>query len=187
MSSARKCACLLAVLIWIGSPPFADVVDLSVNDEALRLTYIAQFEARGMDLDFGWLHHEDDGDVGTVGLQVVDIGGEATGPWSVGLGGQLFYVTTDADDGYGLGLGGHAGYRPRRLQRFEVTAHAIYAPSILSFGDAEEYLDVGLTAGFWVLTRGKIYLGAREVRADFEGRSSVTIDHGLHAGLRIGF
>jgi len=38
-----------------------------------------------------------------------------------------------------------------------------------------------------VLPRGKIYLGAREVRADFEQRSSVTIDDGVHFGLRIGF
>lgn len=187
MSSARKCACLLAVLIWTGSEPCADVVDINFNDEAVRLTYIAQFETRGLELDFGWLHHEDDGDVGTVGLQVVDIGDEAMGPWSVGLGGQLFYVTEDADDGFGLALGGTAGYRPRRLQRFEVAAHVFYAPRTLSFGDAEEYLDVGLTAGFWVMRRGKIYLGAREVRADFEERSSVTIDNGLHAGLRIGF
>jgi hypothetical protein len=187
LSSARKCAGLLAVLIWTGSPPFAEVIDINVSGEAVRLTYIAEFEARGLDLDFGWLHNEDDGDVGAVGLQVVDIGGEATGPWSVGLGGQLFYVTTDADDGSGLGLGGHAGYRPRRLQRFEVAAYVFYAPSVISFGDVEEYLDAGLTAGFWVMPRGKIYLGAREVRVDFEERSSVTIDHGLHAGLRIRF
>jgi len=187
LSLPRKCACLLAVLLWAGPPLFAEAVDINVNDEALRVSYIAQFEARGLELDFGWLHHEDDGDVGAVGLQVVDIGGEKTGPWSVGLGGRLFYVTTDTDDGSGLGLGGHAGYRPRRLRRFEVTAHAFYAPSAISFGDAEEYLDAGLTAGFWVIPRGKIYLGVREVRADFEERSSVTIDHGLHAGLRIGF
>ena len=187
MSFPRKCTCLLAALIWAAPPLFAEVVDVNANDEAVRVTYIAQFESRGLELDIGWLHHDDDGDVGAIGLQIVDIGGQATGSWSVGLGGRLFYVTTDADDGSGLGLGGHAGYRPRRLQRFEVAAHAFYSPSATSFGDAEEYLDAALTAGFWVLPRGKIYLGVREVRADFEERSSVTVDHGWHAGLRIGF
>ncbi len=187
MSFLRKCTFLLAALIWAGPSLFAEVVDINANDEAVRVTYIAQFEARGLELDVGWLHHDDDGDVGTIGLQIVDIGGEATGPWSVGLGGRLFYVTTDADDGSGLGLGGHVGYRPQRLQPFEVAVHAFYSPSATSFGDAEEYLDAGLTAGFWVLPRGKIYLGVREVRADFEERSSVTVDHGWHAGLRIGF
>ena len=188
MSFPRKCICLLAVLIWAGPPLLAEVADINVNDEAARLTYIFQFEAGGMEVDVSWLHNDDeDADVGAIGLQIVDIGGEASGPWSVGLGGRLFYVKTDADDGSGLGLGGHAGYRPRRLQRFEVALHAFYSTSALSFGDAEEYLDAGLTVGFWVLPRGKIYVGAREIRADFEQRSSVTIDHGVHAGLRIGF
>jgi len=121
---------LLAVLIWAGAPLVAEVIDINVSDEAVRLAYIFQFESSGLEVDTSWLHHDDeDADVGAVGLQIVEIGGEASGPWSVGLGGRLFYVKTDAEDGSGLGLGGHVGYRPRRLQRFEVALHTFYSPA----------------------------------------------------------
>ena len=48
LSLLRKCTCLLAVL-WAGSPLFAEVVDININDEAARVTYIFQFESSGLE------------------------------------------------------------------------------------------------------------------------------------------
>ena len=187
VSSIRKRACLLPLLAWAAAPLLAGAVDINVSDDAVRAVYIAQFEEPGLELDFGWLHHTDDGDVGTVGLQVVEFGDQSTGSWNFGLGGKLFYVDSGGEDGSGLSLGGQAGYRPSSFRKFETVLRVFYASRAICFGDAEEFLDADLTAGFWLLPRGKIYVGVREVRADFENGSRRTIDRGIHLGLRIGF
>jgi len=38
-----------------------------------------------------------------------------------------------------------------------------------------------------VLRNGLVYAGLRGIRADFENTSSITLDTGLHVGLRLEF
>lgn len=185
MVSLRPFLPLLAVLLCPGTL-LADEIAIDLSGDSVRLAYANALERRGLEVDLSVLHNEDDGDVGGVGLHVLDLAG-ASSRVRVGLGGKLVYFDADEEDGGALALGGHLRLYWPHAERFELSATVHYAPDVVAFGDAEEYLEAGLSAGYRVLDRATVYLGVRKVRAEFESFSSVTLDSGLHAGFHFSF
>ena len=182
--------CLPAVALLLCCPlAVANGLDLNVNNDAVRLT--ADFDlSNNLVVDGSWLHHQDRGNVLGAGLHLTGAATGGSNPVHAGLGGRLLWVDSDVgnrDDGQVLAIGGFVTYTLPDYNRFVVGGSLYYAPDVLSFGDATRYTEYNAWAGYSVLRQGQVYLGVRGVSADFKRSDSVTIDTGLHLGLRLRF
>lgn len=184
----RRCLPVLAMLT-LSPAVAANELDLNVSSDAARLTLNFDL-SNNLLADGSWLHHQDRGDVLGAGLHLT---GAATGgqnPVQAGLGGRLLWVDSDfgtGDDGQALAIGGFVTYTLPEYNRFVVGGSLYYAPDVLSFGDMTKYREYNAWAGYSVLRQGQVYLGVRGIKSDFKDSGSVTIDTGLHIGLRLRF
>ncbi len=181
---------LLAGLLSAGGA-MADSLDLNLNSDAARLTFSWEARDGKLDFDAGWLHHQDTGDVAHLGLHLVDFAASGPAAPEVGIGGKLFYVdgetSPDTSQGGALGIGGFFHYKFPEADRFGILGSLYFAPDVVAFGDLEGYTEVSIGLSYDVLRDADIYLGARYVKAEFENKPDLTIDTGLHLGLRLKF
>lgn len=180
---------VLIALALSGTRVAADALDLSLNDDAARLSYAWDDEARGLRYDAGWLHHQDRGDVINLGFHLVGEASPGSNPVTGGLGGKVFYIDPDgADvDAIVLGIGGFLRYSLPNYDRINISGHAYFAPDVLAFGDGKRYQEFEARIGYNVLREADIYLGVRYANARFEPSGRLTIDNGLHAGIQLRF
>jgi len=181
---------LLFIALLGGSPlAAANGLDLNVNNKAVRVTM--DFElSNNLVLDGSWFHHQDKGDVYGAGLHVTGAATAGRDPLRAGLGGRLLRVDSDAggrEDGSVLPLGGFVSYTLPEYNRFLLGGSLYYAPDVLSFGDVSTYWEYNAWAGYSVLRSGQVYLGVRGIRAEFENTPNVSMDTGVHFGLRLRF
>lgn len=189
--SARRGLPLFLFLFLFFSPGLTLVareIDLSLNDDAVRLSYATEVGDR-LRIDGGFLTDSDQGQVLHAGFQVMGEAAPASQKLTAGIGGRLAFLDGDGSsrEGYALGLGGSFRWAVPRYNRFVVSGELYWAPDVISGGDAEEYRDGTLRIGYSVTRQADIYIGARYVRADYDDRPSIKFDTGLHAGLNLRF
>lgn len=181
------CAFLLAA---VGGAK-ADSLDLNLNNDAVRLTFSWDARDDKLTFDAGWLHHQDNGNVAHVGMHLVDFAASGPGAPEVGIGGRLFYIDGDTGpssvSGGALGLGGFFRYALPQANRFSVKGHLYFAPDVVAFGDSKQYVEASLGMGYNVLRDADLYIGYRYVQARFDGGPDLTMDTGVHIGLRLNF
>ncbi|WP_405238866.1 YfaZ family outer membrane protein [Lentisalinibacter orientalis] len=190
LSMLKRAPLVLALLLLMAAPSAgAADLDINVNDDAARLTYAWQVPERKLQFDAGWLHHQDRGDVGHLGLHLVDLASGGRNPVRGGLGGKLFYTNADRLDesGFVVGLGGFLAYTLPTYNRFSVSGHLYFAPDVLAFSGADGYQEFEARLSYNVLREADIYLGARYSKADFDDRGDALIDNGLHVGIQLRF
>lgn len=161
-------------------------LDFNLSDEAFALSF-AQAQSGGMQVDYGLLHQEDDINIATLGLHLVDNAASADAPFQVGLGGRLGYIDTDGPSGGMLAIGAWGRYNFPGANRFALAADVHFAPGVTSFGDVDNYLSYSVRGEYEVLRNGSLYLGYRRVEADFDVADNVDLDKGLHFGMRFTF
>ena len=66
-----------------------------------------------------------------------------------------------------------------------IEARGLYAPSVLSFGNSEDYSEVRLSADIEMIDNVKVYAGYRNIHVGYKGISRDLFDTGLYAGLKI--
>ena len=182
---------VVVVLVLAAAPAWAAEhgAEVRINGDAVEAGYLRWFHGGDALWGLSWLHG-DDGDVVSSSLHV-------TGPISTkpklsklraGVGGEAVGLDGDGDSEVGLALGGFAELSWPSHDRFELRLAAHYAPDILLTGDAESFHRVGVEAGYRVLRKAKVFVGARSVEVDFgHGRATAEIDSGLHGGFRVWF
>ena len=173
------CCCLSAA---------ADEVDLGFNSDALRVVYIHEFRNNNLELDGGWLHHTDNGNVLHVGLNLSDMASNSK-ELVAGLGGRLTWQKGDLtnQDGFSVPVGGFLFFTPQRFNRLTFGAAAYIAPSVLSVGDAEKYQDYTLRLAYNVMRQADVYIGARYVKGEYKNAPDAYYDTGMHIGLTLRF
>ena len=178
------------VLLLLSPAAGATTLDLNVNDDAARLTLIWPLPGDSiLELDGGWLHDQDRGDVAHVGVHLTGAASAEPNPVLGGLGVRLAYLDADGSSATGtaLGIGGFLRYALPNYNRINLGAHLYFAPDVLSFGDADQYREVGLRIGYNFLRDADVYLGYRNVKGKFDDFPDVTFDTGLHLGVRLSF
>ena len=191
----RTSATLRAVLLTLGANgcvamgAHADSLSLDLNDDAARLTWRHPIESNKTQIDASILHHQNRGNVLAAGFHITGNAATRERPVNAGLGGRFYY--TDADranaDGGALAVGGFVDAKLPSYNRVGFGGHIYYAPDVLGFGDVEEILDITVEANYSVLREGEVYLGWRNVGADFDDRGDVTFDTGFFVGFRLNF
>lgn len=181
-------AFVMVVLLQGAMVAQAAELDINISDEAVRLS--GSWGLRGnLQADAGWLYNKDRGNVGHLGIQLVDLATGGQPAIEAGLGGRIVFFDSDVRNrsGSALPLGGTVRFNLPEADRFQLGAYAWYAPSVLSFGSASGYRELGAYAGYEVLRDASVYIGVRQVNADYKRTPSINIDSGLHVGMRIRF
>ena len=181
---------LPVIVLVVSQAAFSSEVDLNLNSDAARVTIVFPPIGDNLLLDASWLHHNDNGEVASVGGHVTGFAAPGSDAVKVGLGVRMHWVSRDKgrnEDGTALGLGGFLKYTLPAYDRISFGGHAYYAPGVVSFGDVEEFYDLDLWAGYSIIKDADVYLGWRSMKAEFKGDGTVNMDTGLHAGFRVRF
>jgi len=184
-------ATLAAALAFAASilalPALAADLDFDLSNSAAHLDYRFSITDTGLDADLGLLHHDDDGDVLHAGIILVGDAAQGAEPFTAGLGARAIVVDANVIDGTGIAIGGFFRYVMPDFNRFAIGGYAYLAPSVTSFGDLDRYMEFGVRGEYRVLDKASVYLGLRDVSADFAGFGDATVDDGLHVGISLEF
>jgi len=169
---------------------YAAGVDINVSDDAARLTVQVPLTGNNILIDGSWLHHTDKGETLSIGGYLTGSAAGGNRPLTAGLGTRFYLTDYDKgskEEGSSLTLGGFARYQFPQYDRVSIGGSLFYGPSVLSFGDSDEFYEVDLWAGYSVLRDGEVYLGWRRIKTDFDSDGDTMIDTGVHVGLRARF
>jgi YfaZ precursor len=180
---------LLAALTVTAFATHANNLDINLGSNAVAVNYSAGLTNTGLEGDIGYLHHTDSVDIGDVGLQVVGDSNPAGSPFIFAVGGKLFLINPKQNYGNGtvLGLGGRFNYTWPTYNRFQIGGELYYAPSIVSFNNADSYLQFGVNAGYEILRNAELYVGYRHISASFTHTGTLTLDSTFMVGLNLSF
>lgn len=180
-------SCLLAGLASAQSADRA--LDINLNDDAVRLGFAWPPGGASYRADLGYLHNQDRGDIVHGGFHLVDAAANSGTPLQAGLGLRLVYTNTDPVDfdGFSLALGGFFRYTLPNANRFNIGGAVYYAPDVVSFGDQSEYYEIGLRLGYNVIRDADVYIGIREIEAEYDDAGSFEFDSSVHVGFEFRF
>lgn len=107
----------------------------------------------------------------------------------LGLKGKVFYLDEDKDgnNGYGLMLGALGRYWLPTSVPSAIAAEYIYAPSIVTFGDADNAYEFNVRAEMRILPSAVAYIGFRQFQVKFPKTGYHEVDGNAHIGVRIAF
>ena len=162
-------------------------LDISLADDVARVAYDATQMGSGLHINLAALHHEDDGDMVSAGLHVVDVR-PSTSHLYIGVGAKVIAFTTDDFDGAAMGVGGFFRYSFPAAPDVGLAGYAYYAPPVVSFGDAENMLNSDIRLQFSLLPTARIYGGYRYNSIRIEDiNDRYKLGDGAHFGLTIDF
>lgn len=174
-------------LTAIATGTYASSIDLNIHEEAVRLTYATEVGSavKGLEFEAGLLYHEDNDDVIHVGLQVSGENWSEAGTFDISIGGRFVASEQDPGDALAVGLGGRVRFSP--VHRLGLGVYGYYAPEILSFVEATQYVETGAFIDYQLLPQAFVYAGYRHLEFEFDDGPDVTVDASGHLGLKLVF
>ncbi len=163
--------------------------DLNLNSDTVRGSYATRLSNPNLQMGAGWLHHQDKGDIGHLGLHLVDSAGSNNSNLIAGIGARLLYIKNDGSNANGtaIGVGGFFRYVFPDYDRISIGGHGYFAPDVVAFGDVSRYQEIEGRISYNVLPDGDFYLGFRAARANFDGSGSTNFNSGLLFGMQLRF
>jgi len=171
----------------------AGQLDINLNNKTAFAQYGAPVGYHGngqTDLELGFLFTEASDLMGTVGIAMKTEAGSDIPGLTFGLSVRLYGVSLKAPDANlaATALGGSVLYRPGGPEgRVALIGQLGYAPDIITFGDANNLLEMGLRAEYQISPGAAAYVGYRLIRIDVKGHGNTELDNGGHVGLRMSF
>jgi len=86
-----------------------------------------------------------------------------------------------------LALGGLVRYSPPATQRLGIVGEVYLSPNIVTFGDANRYVETNVRAEYEVIPQAVAYVGYRRVEFGIDNRPNEILDEGVNLGVRISF
>lgn len=182
-----------AALAGFSASAAADAIDINLNDDSALLRYLAydgragNFSKREMDIGLLYTTERDKDYIAMFGAQLIAEAGAGIPELEAGLGLKLFAMRFDSDNIFSLAIGGQLKYSVPPARRIVIGAEGYYSPDVVTSSPADSFSFLNVYAGYEVVPDALIYLGYRDVRADIRGGGDVTIDDGVHLGVRFGF
>jgi hypothetical protein len=182
-------------LLTLSTTAMADTVDINLRDSSAQFQYISSMgrDALGKtQFHAGILYDNTNNMLGDFGLLVKDeLGGNAPG-FSVGIGikGLVARVSRNnstVSNVSALALGAMIRYSPPMSPRLGIVGQAYLSPNILTFGDADRYIETEARLEYEVIPQAAAYLGYRNIQFGFNSGSNATLDEGAFIGVRMSF
>lgn len=169
----------------------ANELDLALSEDTASVEFRMDSNligTGGSEFSIAGVFNQTDDFVSSVGLLMR---GMAAGdlPYHFGLGGRLYLAHLDRpdEDIPALALGGEGAYIIPGNMPSALVGELYYAPSVSTFNDGEDLLDVRLRFELEVVPSAKAFIGYRNVVVGIKDRPSYDVDENIHGGIRIQF
>ena len=169
----------------------AQDLDFNLNGQTVQLEYSDRVHGPG-ELNSGRVSasglftSKDDYIVG-MGARVTGQAGTGSPGLQVGIGAKLFGGSVDGNGFAALALDGGVRYSPPPLPRLALGVRLFYAPDIVTFADANNYVQAEVRVAYEVLPQSFVYIGYRDLHVGITGTGHKTVDSNVHIGIKIHF
>ena len=182
--------CLLAPL----SQVHADAFNVELSSKSARLAYASELygsQYGPIDMEFSGYFDEDDNSMLSAGLMVRNDALDS--PLVVSIGSRVYYADTGSANGQvkanaaALTIGGELLYFPNNLRGFGFGAHIFIAPRVVTFLDAEGFMEYGLRGEYQITKQSSIYLGYSKTKINLKDNATTEIEQGFFVGIGMRF
>ncbi len=183
---------LSGMLLGLAQAAGAQTLSASLSEDSAQVKYglfVAGQEFGRTEFSMGVLFNDSDEYVAETGLLVVDEAGSKAPGLTIGLGGKLYGASSPGMELMALGLGGKLRYNlPALNKRLTLGLDLFYAPSIVTYLDAERFSEGAVRLEYAVLRQASLFVEGRQYRTKLDGvKDSVDIGEGGRLGLEINF
>jgi hypothetical protein len=185
-----------STMATVSTTALADTVDINLRDNSAQFQYISSLGRDPLGktkFHAGVLYVNRQNMLGDFGLVVQDELGDNAPGFSVGVGikGVVARVTgnnsTIVNSTSALALGGLIRYSPPDIKRLGVVGEVYLSPNIVTFGDANRYVETNLRVEYEVIPQAVAYVGYRKIKFGINNRPDAILDEGVNLGVRISF
>ena len=182
-------------LLAASTTALADAIDINLRDTSAQFQYKTSMgrDALGKtEFHAGVLYVNKHNMMGDFGLLVKDeLGGNAPG-FSVGVGikGLVAQVTgknLTQNTVSALALGGMVRYSPPAISRLGFVGQVYFSPNIVTFGDADRYVESGVRMEYEVIPQAVVFLGYQRIGFGLKTQPYTILDEGANLGVRMSF
>lgn len=185
---------LALVLVSTSTAASAEILDLSVRNNSFRGALngpLSRFIADTNGLyEIGAIvktQQNDDLLISHLGMLVSGDAGMRNFNLAAGLGVRGVYIGRDHDSGSAAALGGQLEARFPGFERVGYSLYGFYSPEVVTFGEFDQYYEVGSAIDYQLLKDGSVYVGYRNVNLSLVNSGHLTADNGFHVGIRLHF
>jgi hypothetical protein len=175
---------LCAQLCFIPSAWSDNLLSSEINNDTVKLEYKHYSPANHSATSLAVLHHQDDGEIYSLGLAVESAIQHQKNLFGA-LGGKLYYLDLESMQGAALGLGGHIRYSLPRAPALSLFAEVYHSPQVLSRHDVRHHTDTTLAISYRMLERGALVVGYRNARIQHVSGAKGSLDEGAFMGIRL--
>lgn len=159
---------------------FAGALSFNFGEDSVGASFQAPV-APAIGTELAWWHHEDDHDLGTLGLFALGERGALKG--SVGVKG--YYADLDRFDGGGAAFGGNVKLPMSDI--LDLHARVFIGPSSTSFDDSDGYKEWGLSFELNLFGNSSLSFGYRDIEFDIDGGGDFEFQDDFYVGLNLLF
>ena len=174
----------------VSASAMAHSFDINLSNNAAMLTYMSALGQQGFghgQLVGSVLFTDNDDFMGKLGFGVVGQAGSGSPGLTVGVGVNLYGVTTNHNDIAALALNGNFDYAPPPMPRLHIGGEINFAPSIVTFVDGDHLYDTSAYVGYEIFQDAVAYFGFRRVKVSIQNGKDQTIDSGGYLGIKFRF
>lgn len=181
---------LAVALALASSSAWADAIDINLGDNSAQLQYSSAMGRDSLgksEFHMGFLYTDQDNLLGDAGILVKNEVGSNLPGVTVGVGVKGLMATSESSDALALALGGQIRFSPASASRFGIAGKFYFAPNIVTFGDADRFIETGVRLEYEILPQAVAYLGYRKIKFGLEIGPDTVLDEGAHVGVKIAF
>lgn len=181
---------LVLFLLAVSTTALADTVDINLRDSSAQIQYRASMGRDTLgksELHAGFLYTNKNDTFGDLGILVQDEVGRNAPGVIVGVGLKGLIAKVQNNNARALAIGGLVRFSPLTDTRFGITGLAYLSPNIVTFGAADRFVETGVRLDYEVIPQAVAYIGYRKIKFALKLGSDVTLDEGVHVGVRISF
>ncbi len=180
----RKYFIALALLTTGAAAQAADL-GIALSDNTVVLDYTGRARDKSLDFTLDWLHHTDNGDVVSGGVQVSQ---NLDKNLNVAVGLKAVGVFNDYDNASALALGGRIDLAVPAAPRLHFIMNGWIAPGVVSFSGARSYQDFGAALSYQVIDNASVFVGYRYAKVKYDDlKTGIEMQDGALIGLRMNF
>lgn len=186
---------VVSTMVTISTTAMADTIDVNLRDSSAQFQYKSSMGRNALgntEFHLGVLYVDRNNLLGDFGVLVKDeLGGNAPG-FSVGVGIKVLVAKVRGDNpansnASALALGGLVRYSPPATPRLGLVGEVYLSPNIVTFGDADRYVETVARMEYEVIPQSVAYLGYRRIAFGLNNQPYTVLDQGFNLGVRISF
>ena len=179
-------------LLTASTTVLADAVDINLSNDVAQFQYLAPMGHIGQgksEFHMGFLYNNSNDGLADAGIMVMNGDGSVSGV-ALGVGVKALTATVDRNNSLALAIGGRVRFSPLADNRLGVVGQVHLAPDIVTFGDADRFVQTGVRLEYEILPQAVAYVGYRKIKFGNKEAAPAPdelLDEGAHIGVRIAF